>query len=106
MKVATSSSQLTRLENLWKTAIGSKVLMAAKSVKDRKDGVEIAVHKMLKASGVLQDDTMLGMVTQFAEVGADAEASEALRFVRLLNPGRILDSSAVQTMNESISLAK
>jgi hypothetical protein len=106
MKVATSSSQLTRLENLWKTAIGSKVLMAAKSVKDRKDGVEIAVHKMLKASGVLQDDTMLGMVMQFAEVGADAEASEALRFVRLLNPGRILDSSAVQTMNESISLAR
>ncbi len=43
---------------------------------------------------------------QFAEVGADAEASEALRFVRLLNPGRILDSSAVQTMNESISLAR
>ncbi len=28
-----------------------------------------------------------------AEVGSDDEASDARRFVRLLNPGRILDST-------------
>jgi hypothetical protein len=40
---------------------------------------------MQKASGILQDDTMLGMEMRCAEVGSDDEASDARVFVRLLN---------------------
>jgi hypothetical protein len=60
---------------------------------------------MQKASGILQDDTMLGMEMRCAEVGSDDEASDARVFVRLLNPGRILDSTAVLIMTESTNLA-
>ncbi len=85
MQVATTSSRLSRLADLWKSAIGAQILQAAKSVLDRKAGDDIAVQKMQKASGLLQDDTMLGMEMHFAEVGPDDEASDARVFVRLLN---------------------
>ena len=85
MQVATTSSRLSRLADLWKSAIGAQILQAAKSVLDRKAGDDIAVNKMQKANGTLQDDTMLGMEMRCAEVGSDDEASDARVFVRLLN---------------------
>jgi hypothetical protein len=45
MQVATTSSRLSRLAVLWKSAIGAQILQAAKSVLDRKAGDDIAVNK-------------------------------------------------------------